>query len=58
MHRHEDRVEYDQVSAEQYEAACTCGEWRHRRPVNLHDERDRVEVEAAWTEHHLASLSA
>ncbi len=58
MHTHDDRVDYDQVSPGRYQAACTCGQWQHSRHVDINSERDRIEVEAAWTEHHLTSLSA
>ena len=58
MHKHDDRVDYEPVSEGRFRAACTCGGWQHRRHVDVRSERDRLEVEAAWTEHHLVSLSA
>ena len=58
MHKHDDRVDYQLVAPGQYRAACTCGDWQHGRHVDLRREHERIEVEAAWTEHHLASLSA
>jgi hypothetical protein len=56
MHTTEDRLDYDEVEPGHTRATCTCGRWRHDRDVDLRNERDRAEVEAAWTEHQLQSL--
>jgi hypothetical protein len=56
MHKHDDRIDYDEVPPGRHRPVCTCGAWRYHRDVDLRSERDRIEVEAAWTEHHLESL--
>jgi hypothetical protein len=56
MHQHHDRLTYDEVSPGRHRATCTCGEWHHERHVDLRNERDRLDAEAAWSEHHLVSM--
>jgi hypothetical protein len=56
MHREKDRLDYDEATPGRHHAFCTCGEWRHDREVDLRNDRDRIEVEAAWSEHQLQSL--
>jgi hypothetical protein len=56
MHKKHDRVHYDPVGEGLFRAECSCGDWRHDRDIDLRNERDRVEAEAAWTEHQLQSL--
>jgi hypothetical protein len=56
MHTPDHRLDYDQASPERHRGFCTCGGWRHDRDVDLRNDRDRIEVEAAWDEHQLQSM--
>ncbi len=57
MHTSHDRLDYRPGSSHgRHRPFCTCGEWLHHRDVDISSERERIEVEAAWTEHHLESL--
>jgi hypothetical protein len=56
MHEEKDRLDYEEVTPGRHRAFCTCGGWRHDRDVDLANERERIEVQAAWTEHQLQSL--
>lgn len=56
MHKADDRLDYRPASEGRHRAHCTCGAWIHHRDVDIQSERDRIEVEAAWSEHHLESL--
>jgi hypothetical protein len=56
MHKADDRLEYQETSGKRHRALCTCGAWVHHRDLDITSERDRIEVEAAWSEHQLQSL--
>lgn len=56
MHKSDDKLEYRPTSGGRHHAVCTCGGWEHHRDVDIQSERDRLEVEAAFTEHQLLSV--
>jgi hypothetical protein len=57
MHTSDDRLDYREGSAPaRHRPFCTCGAWVHHRDVDITEQRDRIEVEAAWTEHQLQSM--
>jgi hypothetical protein len=56
MHKGDDRLHYEPASGGWHRPVCTCGAWVHHRDVDITSERDRLEVEAAWTEHQLQSV--
>jgi hypothetical protein len=56
MHKPDDRLEYRPTEHGRHRPYCTCGEWVHSRDVDITSERERLEVEGVWAEHHLTGL--
>ena len=56
MHGDDDRLEYALVAPGRHRGTCTCGGWQHSRDVDLRDQRQRMEVEAAFAEHQLQAI--
>jgi hypothetical protein len=54
MHTSDDKLHYEPTPHGLHRPRCTCGDWVHHRDVDITSERDRIEVEAAWSEHQLS----